>query len=155
MKREAPRQLDLELIRELYPIAVDEYRFAVSQNSDRQKFFVGLNIMISSVVPALSSLDHEGPLRSLVLVLAAMTAGLGIVVIEKSHAYYRRARAHFKKLEDQMGLHALSLGITTTPGMDRSGGTSPKERRFKVYRALQFLLLLLLSFDLYAAWLLR
>lgn len=145
---------DPSLLRELYKIAIEEYRFTVSQNTDRQKFFVGLNVAVSSVVPtvyATRELEFGPLLPGFILILAALTAVLGVFVVERSHSNYRNARDHFKRIEMQLGLLGWGLGLSTTTGMHAGGREARRPTRIKVYRVVQLLLVGLAIFDVVAA----
>ncbi len=159
---DGPPPLDNAALRDLYKIAVEEYRFTVSLQADRQKFFIGLNLAVSSVVPAVAKLDvaeGSGKMLAGVLALAAMTALLGMLVVHSSHRYYRNARSQFQEVERRLGLHEQGLGLLTTPGMrdQRSGASADPHVSSpelpKVYNVVQFLLAALMVFDVWAAFL--
>ncbi|WP_373047559.1 hypothetical protein [Vulgatibacter sp.] len=90
------------------------------------------------------------------LVLAAFTAVLGSLVVERSHEHYRNARDGFRELERRLGILDQGLGLLTTPGM--RGEKHPLAAQGgggfelpKVYRAVQLLLVCLALFDVVAA----
>ena len=135
---------------QLYEASLREYHFNVNLGSERQKFYIGLNV---AYLGALMSLTSKGsalaPLLPGAFLVGAMTSLLGAFVVHKAHEYYRNARAQFQRIERVLELDKHQLSMTTTPGMQ--GKSSGLMHRFKVVDMAKFTLWLLAALNLAAA----
>ncbi len=121
-------------LRELYKIALDEYRFEVSLNWDRLKhsFLVtaGLTGVGVTLLTAKTSEAHPSWAASLmaagVFVAAGLSAVMGLVALLKSREYYRATVFKKTLIEHLLGYHGrvdqqvsdlASLALGTTDGM--------------------------------------
>lgn len=137
-----------EQLLRLYEASLREYHFNVNLGSERQKFYIGLNVAYLGALAALANKASPlGPLLPGAFLVGAMTSVLGAFAVVKAHEYYRNARAQFQRIEVMLGLDRLDLGITTTPGMQGKGPGS----RLKIVGMAKLTLLLLAALNLAAA----
>jgi hypothetical protein len=98
----------------LYKIAVDEYRFQAQYNWSRTQYLLAFNAGILAVGVGLSQ-------RSLLVVavfaLGLLAAVLSASVVRTQHGYYRAARDHMKRLEEDLAIpEGQRLDTTSTLG---------------------------------------
>lgn len=108
--------------RELYRLAVEEYRFQVQLNWDRAKYFLGFN---TAVIAAATGLFKVGATADGLVVglfvVGLVSALLSAGIMRVQHDYYRSARDAMLREAAALGLGERSL--TTTPGAQRSRTT--------------------------------
>jgi len=145
-----PHPLEREELLKLYDASLREYHFNVNLGSERQKFYIGLNV---AYIGALASLGSKasplGPLLPGAFLVGAMTSFLGAFVVDKAHEYYRNARAQFQRIERALKLDVHQLGMTTTPGMQGNKWTWTS--RLRVVDMAKFTLWMLAALNLAAA----
>ena len=129
----------------LYDVAVREYHLNTTLGTQRQAFYIGLNVTLVGVLASFKS-AHDMLLLLAYLVGAAASL-LGVAVVAKSHEYYRNARRHLQKVEAQLGLDRDELALSTTAGMVGATG----KNSLKVTGAAKFVLVLLATFDVASA----
>jgi hypothetical protein len=137
----------------LYEAALREYHFNVNLGSERQKFYVGLNVAYFGALAGISSkISPVEPLLPTVFLagaflVGAMTSVLGAFGVVKAHEYYRNARDQFQRIERMLQLDRYQLSMTTTPGMQgKASGL-----RLKIVDMAKLTLLLLAALNLAAA----
>lgn len=85
---------------EYYKIAVEEYRFQAQYNWSRTQYLLAFNAGILAVAVGLAS--QQGRLASLAFGLGFVAAVLSVLVVRVQHGYYRAARNHMQRVEDQL-----------------------------------------------------
>jgi hypothetical protein len=65
------------------------------------------------------------------LLANAITGCVGILVVRKSHLYYRNARAHFQRIEQRLGYPTSGLALQTTSGMKEGHDAIPRLVRLR------------------------
>lgn len=145
-----PLPFERDELLKLYDASLREYHFNVNLGSERQKFYIGLNV---AYIGALASLGSKasplGPLLPGAFLVGAMTSFLGAFVVDKAHEYYRNARAQFQRIERALDLDVHQLSMATTPGMQ--GKPSTWLSRLRVVDMAKFTLWLLAALNLAAA----
>jgi hypothetical protein len=100
---------------DLYKIAVDEYRFQAQYNWSRTQYLLGFNAAV--LAAALALVERSGRSSALVFLVGLCAAVLSAAVVRQQHDYYRAARDHMRRIEDQYELAAdLRLDTTSTLG---------------------------------------
>jgi hypothetical protein len=124
----APGEIDRDELRELYKIAIDEYRFEVSLNWQRTQYYFTINAaLIAAAVGLFKAGAADFPLLiALLFALSFAFAWAAGKAIARGHTYYRRAAYKKTLIEHQLGrLYPIpghtyggaNLGISTTVGM--------------------------------------
>ena len=115
-----------DMLRELYKIAIDEYRFEVKLGWDRAMYYLIFNSAILSVATGLLKLENAPVVYGFICAIYLLGIGtslMGAQAVTKSHEYYRRTVVKKTVIEDMLGLttprnayagHTLTIG--TTPG---------------------------------------
>jgi hypothetical protein len=141
----------------LYKTAIEEYRFEVNLGWERQKFFIGLNVLLLAGLAGFAKLGAAGHLNwmlALAFVMSAISSFLGAFVVLRSHRYYTSARTHFQRIEKLLGFDTDELALVTTPGMREGHDAVPRIPRLKVVHASVAVLVLLACLDIaFALWL--
>lgn len=112
-----------EKLFDLYKIAVEEYRFQVRYNWDRNKFYILLTLTLISIATGLLKILVEIHLELLMTPLfgsGAIVALIGFNTLKKGHEYYRKTVLKMAELESQLNLSATEQPIVTTAGMQES-----------------------------------
>lgn len=115
--------MDEQQLLDLYKIAVEEYRFQVRFNWDRNKFYILLDSSLISLAVGLLKIPGKQSLELLMVPLfiaGILIALIGLVTLTKGHEYYRRTVLKMAQLESQLGLASEKQPITTTAGMRES-----------------------------------
>ncbi len=115
--------LDNQQALDIYKIAVEEYRFQVRLNWDRNKFYVLLNSSLITVACGLLKIPSHQHLELLMIPLfitGLIVAVIGFVTLTKGHEYYRKTVLKLAQLESSLGLSATERPIDTTSGMKES-----------------------------------
>lgn len=122
-------ETDRDLLRELYRIAVDEYRFNVKLGWDRAKFYVGLHTALGAASVALLRIDDGStwPLVAL-SVIGAVAAWLGFSSLKTSHQYYRRSVFKKTVIEHSLGLTARLSHYSDSPATLAIGTTESQAK---------------------------
>jgi hypothetical protein len=169
----APIDIDREELREIYKIAIDEYRFEVTLNWQRTQHYLTLNLAL--VAAAVGLLKVGGTdfsfLVALLFGVGAFVATLARKAIKTGHTYYRRAAYKKTLIEHLLGrLHPIpgykhpgaNLAIATTAGMagmtaanalldDPDAWINRPAGRSTVTNAVLWMLLLIMVVDTLAA----
>jgi hypothetical protein len=105
-----------EELLDLYKIAVDEYRFQVSLNWDRSKYFLAFNTAVIGVGTGLVNAGRTlaTPLLVGIFAVGLASAALSAVAVRLQHGYYHSTRDRMLSLATQLGIEGL--GVATTPG---------------------------------------
>lgn len=85
-----------------YKIAVEEYRFQAQYNWSRTQYLLAFNAGILAVAVGLAS--QQGRLAALTFGLGLAAAILSMLVVRVQHGYYRAARNHVQRVEDQLAV---------------------------------------------------
>jgi hypothetical protein len=117
---------------EIYKTAVEEYRFQARYNWSRTQYLLGLNVAILAAGTAVAT-RPRGESASLVFILGIATAGLSFFVMRTQHDYYRAARNHMQRVEDDFGI-PVNQRLDTTSTMGR------RRRTLSVNQLVYFLL---------------
>ena len=169
----APGDIDREELREIYKIAIDEYRFEVTLNWQRTQHYLTLNLaLVAAAVGLLRVGGTDYPLLvALLFVVGAFFAKLARKAIKTGHTYYRRAAYKKTLIEHLLGrLHPIpgythpgaNLAIATTVGMvgmtaanalldDPDMWINRPAGRFTVTGAVLSMLLLIMAVDFAAS----
>jgi hypothetical protein len=100
---------------DLYRIAVEEYRFQAQYNWSRTQYLLAFNAGILAVAIGLGT--QPALLSVLAFLLGLVAAVLTILVVKVQHGYYRAARDHMRRMEQQLGLdQEQRLDTTSTMG---------------------------------------
>ena len=111
---------DLKVLLELYKTAVEEYRFQVNLNWDRNKFYVLLN---SGLITASCGLLRTPGFKFVefltlpLFILGFLTGWLGYSTLIKGIEYRRRAVIKKTRIEQKFTAYADIIPIDTTEGM--------------------------------------
>ena len=116
---------------DLYKIAVDEYRFQAQFNWSRTQYLLAFNAGILAVAVGLAS--QQGRLTATVFGLGAVAAVLSVFVVKVQHGYYRAARDHMRRIEDQ-------LLIPTDQRLDTTAKLGGRKRTVSVNMVVYLLL---------------
>lgn len=101
---------------ELYKIAVDEYRFQARYNWSRTQYLLALNVAILAAAAAIASRSGHG--AAYVFAIGVVAAALSPFVLQTQHRYYRAARDHMRRVEDDLNLpDRQRIDTTATLGM--------------------------------------
>jgi hypothetical protein len=104
---------------DLYRIAVEEYRFQAQYNWSRTQYLLAFNAAILVVAVGLGS--QAVPLDGLAFVLGFAASVLTVLVVRVQHGYYRAARDHMRRIEEDLSLDQRQrLDTTSTLGGRRS-----------------------------------
>lgn len=107
---------------DLYKIALEEYRFQVSLNWDRTKFYITLNLTLFGSAAGIFRLIPGIEAQLLVLVLFALgiaAADIGRKSLLKGHEYYRKIVVRKTQYEKVLNLLDCSP-VVTTDGMQEA-----------------------------------
>ncbi len=110
----------LKVMLELYKTAVEEYRFQVNLNWDRNKFYVLLNsglITASCGLLRTSGFKFAEFLTLPLFILGFLAAWLGYKTLIKGIEYRRRAVIKKTQIEQKFTTYSDILPIDTTEGM--------------------------------------
>ncbi len=163
---------DEEKLLEIYKIAVEEYRFQVLLNWDRNKFYVLLNSTLIGVTAGILKLPSSRGVELFMIplfIVGFIMALIGFVTLQKGHEYYRRTVFKKTQLETQLNLNnedkstspemqdsqsRIGYSINTTAGMREAKNISEPEkfvnRPFRIgsvtyYLAVLFVVLMLVN----------
>lgn len=118
---------------ELYKIAIEEYRFQVRYNWERNRFYLTLSAGIVSVAASLLRLPGSQDFEFLLIplfIIGAVIAFIGLQTLTKGHEYYRRTILKMTQLATDLGLSAIEQPIASTEGQ--------REAKFKLNSADEF-----------------
>ena len=100
---------------DLYKISVDEYRFQAQYNWSRTQYLLAFNAGILVVAIGLNS--RPLLLATLAFALGFVASVLTMIVVKVQHGYYRAARDHMQRVEEDLGLDERQrLDTTATLG---------------------------------------
>ena len=100
---------------DIYKIAVDEYRFQAQFNWSRTQYLLVFNAGILAVAIGLTS--QPRPLGVVAFVLGLVAAVMTFFVVRVQHSYYRAARDHMRRVEDEFAIpQSQRLDTTSTLG---------------------------------------
>ena len=105
---------------ELYKIAVDEYRFQAQYNWSRTQYLLGFNAAVLVAATAVAAQPGRG--AALVFLFGSVVACLSIVVVRTQHDYYRAARDHMRRVEQDCAI-ADAQRLDTTASLGKRGRT--------------------------------
>ncbi len=111
---------ELKVLIELYKASVEEYRFQVSLNWDRNKFYVLLNsglITANCGLLRLPGFKFAEFLTAPLFVLGFLTGWLGYKTLRKGIEYRRRAIVKKAEVEKKLSAYSDVIPIDTTAGM--------------------------------------
>jgi hypothetical protein len=134
---------DREELWKLYDAAMREYHLNTSLGTQRQVFYIGLNVSLLAALAGFGKQDVPVAFAYLVGTAASL---LGAHVVRQTHRHYQAARNHFQAVERRLGLTG-ELALSTTPGMVGDTG----KWRLRVTTAAAMVLYLLAAFDLASA----
>ena len=97
---------------DLYRIAVEEYRFQAQYNWSRTQYLLAFNAGILVVAVGLGS--RAVPLDVLAFVLGFAASVLTVLVVRVQHGYYRAARDHMRRIEEDLSLDQRQRLDTTS-----------------------------------------
>jgi hypothetical protein len=131
---------------DLYKVAVDEYRFQVSLNWDRSKYFLAFNTAVIGVGTGLIKVGNNvaTPLLVGIFGVGLVAAGLSAIAVRLQHGYYRSARDRMLALAGNLELE--TWGVASTPGA-RGERDTLVARMGKVQNILYLLLLVAAAVD--------
>lgn len=100
---------------ELYKVAVEEYRFQAQFNWSRTQYLLALNAAILTAAAAVAS--RPGHSAALIFLLGMVASVLSAVVVRTQHDYYRAARDHLRRVEEELAIpHSQRLDTTSALG---------------------------------------
>lgn len=123
-----------------WKIAHAEYRAEVALGWDRAKLFVALSPALTTWL-ATTDTPRDTAVR-VAFVAAALVAFAGALIVLRSHARYRAARAVVQRLEDELGFADLE----TTGGQREARGRARLER-FRVVDIVAAVLVVIAGLD--------
>jgi hypothetical protein len=105
-----------EELLDLYKIAVDEYRFQVSLNWDRSKYFLAFNTAVIGVGTGLVKVGSKlaTPLLVGIFAVGLAAAALSAIAVNLQHGYYRSTRDRMLAIAARLDIE--TLGVASTPG---------------------------------------
>lgn len=118
-------------LRDLYGIAIEEYRFQVQLNNQRFQWYTALDLALLTVGTGLLRVSSEADgrlLTALVFVVGALLAAFTGLTVARQVEYQHRAREVARKIAAELGLTELEIG--STPGWDDR--PTPRRRLPKV-----------------------
>lgn len=109
--------------RELYRLAVDEYRFQVNLNWQRSQYFLGLNVAVLTVAVGILRVGDEPSIGVRLLTAAVFIVGIAASVVsvlahQTQRLYYQTARDRMMAIGESLQLG--DRAVATTPGMGSS-----------------------------------
>jgi Mn2+/Fe2+ NRAMP family transporter len=116
----------------VYGAAVEEYRFQARYNWSRTQYHLGFNVAILAAATAVAT-RPEGHAAALVFFLGIVAAGLSASVVHTQHDYYRAARNHMARVEDD-------LGVPLRQRLDTTASMGTRRRKVSVNQLVYFLL---------------
>ena len=125
---------------DIYKIAVDEYRFQAQFNWSRTQYLLVFNAGILAVAIGLTS--QPLLLGALAFVLGLVASVVTMLVVRVQHSYYRAARDHMKRIENEIDL-PVAQRLDTTSSL---GG---RKRKVSVNQLVYGLLLVLAAANAY------
>lgn len=134
---------------DLYKVAVDEYRFQVSLNWDRSKYFLAFNTAVIGVGAGLVNAGKTlaTPLLVGIFAVGLAAAALSAIAVELQHEYYRTTRDRMLALAVELEIG--TRGVAATPGARRERNTFVV-RMGKVQNILHMLLVIAATVDVTA-----
>ena len=111
---------NLKVLLELYKVSIEEYRFQVKLNWDRNKFYVLLNsglITANCGLLRIPGFDFAKFLTAPLFVLGSLAGWLGYKTLIKGIEYRRRAVIKKAEIENRLRKYSDILPIDTTAGM--------------------------------------
>lgn len=112
--------MDNQQLLDLYKIAVEEYRFQVRYNWERNKFYILLDSGLISIAAGLLRIPGKQNLELLMIPLfiaGIIISLIGYLTLKKGHEYYRKTVLKMAQLESQLKLSNEQQPISTTAGM--------------------------------------
>ena len=120
MIQEFNEEDNLKVLLELYKVSVDEYRFQVNLNWDRNKFYVLLNsglITATCGLLRLPEFQFAEFLTAPLFFLGLLTSWLGYKTLIKGIEYRRRTVIKKAHIEDKLRKYSDIIPADTTQGM--------------------------------------
>lgn len=118
----------------MYKAAIEEYRFQAQFNWSRTQYLLVFNTGIISAAAFVAS--NPGRSAGLLFILGAVAASLSMSVVHTQHDYYRAAREHLSRIEDE-------LQIPQAQRLDTTSHMGSRPRRISVNQVVYLLLLAL------------
>lgn len=111
--------MDDDKLFDLYKISVEEYRFQVKYNWDRNRFYLFLTASTVSVAAGLLKIPNAQQLEYIItplFLLGGIVAFIGFQTLRKGHEYYRRTVIKMSQLANKLQLDSEIIPISTTQG---------------------------------------
>jgi hypothetical protein len=112
--------MDKSVLFDLYKISIDEYRFQVQYNWERNRFYLLLSSGVVSVAASILKVQGSGILLLPLFVIGVLVGWTGYSTLKKGHEYYRRTVWKMSQLASQLGIPSEELPISTTAGQRES-----------------------------------
>lgn len=116
--------MNQEELRELYRIAIEEYRFQVNLNWDRTKFYLGLNLTVIAGAAGLvnPAKTWQGQIISSAIFFVGFFIALaGGKALTQGHKYYRKIVVTKTLLEAELKLLQSGMTASSTSGQQEAG----------------------------------
>ncbi len=114
--------MDKKLL-ELYKISIEEYRFQVLYNWNRNRFYLTLTAGVITVAAGILRIPNVVKYEYLLIplfIIGGLIAFIGLQTLKKGQEYYRATVLKMSSLESQLGLNFEEIPIATTQGQKES-----------------------------------
>ncbi|MDJ0658662.1 MAG: hypothetical protein QNJ42_04145 [Crocosphaera sp.] len=108
---------------DLYKISVEEYRFQVLYNWDRNRFYITLTAGVFTIGAGILRIPNLAKYEYLLIplfIIGSLISFVGLQTLRKGQEYYRATILKMSSLENQLGLTSEETPIATTQGQKES-----------------------------------